>query len=133
MVPDAAAESGALAGLKRSKHRTSRMALRKKADDLFRDAVRERDGWACRNCESTRLPQCAHIVSRRYNAIRWNLGNAVCLCKSCHMKFTQDPLGWEDWVNERFGEARLRNLKFMARQGVAKVDLERVVEVLGGK
>jgi hypothetical protein len=48
------------------------------------------------------------------------------------MKFTHDPISWEDWVNERFGEARLRNLKVLARQGVAKVDLERVVESLEG-
>ena len=54
----------------------------------------------------------------------------MCLCAGCHMKFTHDPLGWEEWVDERFGPGRLRGLKVRARQGVAKVDLEAVVESL---
>ena len=115
---------------KRSKRRVSRMALRRKADRLFSLAVRERDGNECRHCGEHYRPQCAHIVSRRYDATRWSLDNAVCLCARCHMKFTHDPLGWEDWVNERFGKKRLRSLKVRARQGVAKVDLEAVVEAL---
>jgi hypothetical protein len=39
-------------------------------------------------------------------------------------------LGWEAWVDERFGPERLRSLKARARMGVAKVDLEAVVESL---
>jgi hypothetical protein len=46
------------------------------------------------------------------------------------MKFTYDPIGWEEWVNERFGPALLDGLKVRAKQGVAKVDLEAVVESL---
>ena len=119
-------------GKRTPKRRVSRMALRTKADDLFRDAIRERDGWACRNCGSPVHPQCAHIVSRRYGAVRWCMDNAVCLCKGCHMKFTCDPLGWDDWVDERFGPGRLVQLKLRARSGVAKVDLEGVIAALEG-
>ena len=108
------------------------MALRKKADRLFSLAIRERDGWACRHCGSTYLVQCAHIISRRYNATRWSLDNAVCLCAKHHMKWTHDPLGWEDWVEERF-PGRLAQLKIRARLGVAKVDLEAVVASLSPK
>lgn len=107
------------------------MALRRKADRLFSLAIRERDDHACRACGSTYRAQCAHIVSRRYGATRWSMDNAVCLCAKCHMKYTHDPLGWEDWVDERFGPERLKGLKLRARAGVAKVDLEAVVKSLG--
>lgn len=115
---------------KRAAKRVSRMALRRKADRLFSLAIRERDGHACRSCGEHYRAQCAHIVSRRYDATRWSLDNAVCLCARCHMKFTHDPIGWEAWIDERFGRRRLRGLKVRARQGVAKVDLEAVVESL---
>ena len=119
-------------GKRTPKRRVSRMALRKKADKLFSIAIRERDGWACRACGSAGMPQAAHIVSRRYAAVRWSMDNCVTLCKSCHMKFTMDPLGWDDWVNERFGEGRLVQLKLRARSGVAHVDLEGVIAALEG-
>lgn len=63
-------------------------------------------------------------------ATRWSMDNAVCLCAKHHMKWTHDPVGWEAWVDERFGEDRLRDLKLRARQGVASVDLEGVVALL---
>jgi hypothetical protein len=58
------------------------------------------------------------------------MDNAVCLCQRCHMKYTHDPLGWDDWVTERIGVKRYRALKLRARQGVARVDLEAVIESL---
>jgi 5-methylcytosine-specific restriction endonuclease McrA len=105
------------------------MALRNKADRLFSLAVRERDGH-CQACGAHWDLQCAHILSRRYTATRWAMDGAVTLCKGCHMKYTHDPLGWEEWVTERIGARRFRALKLRARQGVAKVDLEAVVASL---
>ena len=112
------------------KRRVTRKSLRAKADRLFSIFIRERDGNCCKHCGSTFQVQCAHIISRRYSATRWAEDNAVALCKKHHMKWTHDPLGWEEWVDERFGKKRLRSLKVRARQGVAKVDLEAVVESL---
>ena len=85
-------------GKKTSKRRKSRMALRNKADKLFSLAIRERDGWACRNCGSTYRPQAAHIISRRYSAVRWSSDNCLCLCQKCHLKFT-----WDDFWLGRTG------------------------------
>ena len=109
--------------------RKSRTTLRNKADKLFSLAIRNRDDH-CLACGSAFRLQCAHIVSRRYGATRWSMDNAVCLCARCHLKYTHDPLGWEEWVDDRFGKGRLVQLKLRARQGVAKVDLEAVVESL---
>jgi hypothetical protein len=57
------------------------------------------------------------------------MDNAVCLCKGCHMKFTYDPIGWEDWVEEKF-PGRLAELKVRAKQGVTPAHLEAVVASL---
>ena len=113
-----------------SKRRKSRLSLRKECDTRFAQAVKDRDGWECRACGSPYRIQCAHIVSRRYHATRWSLHNAVALCSGCHMKYTQDPLGWDAWVEERIGEAGYMELKRLARQGVSQIDYEAVLASL---
>ncbi len=118
-------------GKKTSKRRRSRLALRRECDRIFALAVKERDGWACRACGTHMHPQCAHLVSRRYHAVRWNLVNAVCLCAGCHVKFTHDPIAWEDWCNERW-PGRLESLKVQARAGVKWIDYEAILASLTG-
>jgi hypothetical protein len=39
--------------------------------------------------------QCAHIISRRYLAIRWADDNAMPLCSAHHVYYTHHPLEWE--------------------------------------
>ena len=116
-------------GTKTSKRRKSRMALRKKADRLFSLAVRERGDWQCAVCGSTARLTCGHLISRSYSGVRWDFQNAVCQCWACNVKAKWDPIWWEDWIEERF-PGRLAQLKLRARQGVASVDLEGVVEML---
>ena len=101
------------------------------ADALFSQYIRQRDGWACRACGSAVLPQCAHIVSRRYRATRWSAENAVTLCKRDHMRWTHDPLGWEAWVEERF-PGKLAQIKVRARAGVERTDFDELCEALRG-
>lgn len=119
-------------GKKTSKRRKSRMALRRKADKLFSLAIRDRDGNECQVCGSHFRMTCGHLVSRKYDATRWDFENAVAQCWSCNCKAKWDELWWEDWIEERF-PGRLPLLKARARGGVAKVDLEAVVSALEGK
>lgn len=121
-------------GKRISKRRRSRLGQRRECDRLFALAVKERDGWACRHCGSHVNPQCAHLVSRRYAATRWDFGvpgNAVCLCQRCHMKFTHDPLGWEAWIEEKW-PGHLTQLKARARTVTKFVDYEAIAESLTG-
>ncbi len=118
-------------GTKTSKRRKSRLGLRRECDRLFAVAVKERDGWACRACGSHMRPQTAHIVSRRYHATRWCLDNAVCLCASCHTRYTYKPIEWEDWVEEHF-PGRLAQLKARARAGVRWIDYDAILYSLTG-
>jgi hypothetical protein len=37
----------------------------------------------------------AHILSRRYLAVRWDWRNSTTLCRTDHQKFTRRP---EEWV-----------------------------------
>jgi len=58
------------------------------------------------------------------------LFNAVALCPGCHVKFTHDSLAWNDWIEERFGDAVFNELKRIARQGVAYIDYESILASL---
>jgi len=50
----------------------------------FRNEVRERDGYRCVLCDSTRV-DVAHIVPRSAAPERkLDVNNAVCLCRGCH-------------------------------------------------
>lgn len=107
-------------------------ATRKLADRLFAEFIRNRDGNACRACGSTFRVQCAHLVSRRYAAIRFSADNAVALCARDHWRWTNDPIGWEAWCEERF-PGRLAELKRRALTGVHAVDYAALVTDLRAK
>lgn len=121
---------GGKRGKRTSKRRKSRLALRRECDHRFAVAVKARDAWQCRCCGSPYKIQCAHVVSRRYHATRWLLGNAMALCARCHMKYTQDPLGWDLFVEERLGLAAYSELKRMALAGVGHLDYEAILATL---
>ncbi len=117
-------------GKRTSARKKSRMALRKECDRRFALAIKARDGWRCVMCGRTQGVQCAHLISRRYHATRWMLGNAVTLCASCHLGGHMDPLRFEDWCVARLGEAGWAELRAIARRGTPWVDYEAVLKTL---
>jgi uncharacterized protein (DUF2237 family) len=91
---------------------------RKEADALFSRLIRARDGYCQeRTCGLGVDLQCAHLVSRRYLAVRWDESNAVALCIYHHKAFTENPLGWDRWCAERLGAEEWDALKFRAEMG----------------
>ena len=54
----------------------------------------------------------------------------MALCSGCHVRFTNDPLAWDAWVEERIGLDAYLELKRMARQGVAHIDYEAILASL---
>lgn len=105
---------------------------RKEADRIFSLYIRKRD----QVCQASMggvlcgLPydlQCAHLISRRYFALRWNPENAVALCTFHHKKWTEDPLGWDDWCAEHVGAEDWEAMKFRAQRG-GMPDLGIVIE-----
>lgn len=117
-------------GSRTSKRRKSRLALRKECDRRFALAIKQRDGWRCVVCGTNHAVQCAHLISRRYHATRWLLGNAVTLCARHHLIYTHDPLAWDSYCEAKLGEAGWDALKIMARKGVPWIDYEAVLASL---
>lgn len=93
---------------------------RGQADRLFSRIVRSK-GY-CERCHTNRDLQCAHVLSRSYNQVRTDLGNAFCLCRGCHLFFTHRPLEWEGWVVGQRGEVWFRALRRKALDTTEKVD-----------
>lgn len=103
---------------------------KKRADVLFSRIVRSRG--RCEACGRTDSLQCAHIVSRRFNATRCMEDNAFCLCASCHLRFTEWPLEFAGFVIGRIGEDAYYALKRKAELG-GKVDWEAVAAELSAR
>ena len=99
-------------------------AVKAEATRLHSLIVRARG--VCENCgdawraTGSKL-ECAHIVSRRYSRTRTDLDNAFCLCSRCHMRFTEWPLEFADFVVSKIGQDAYDALRAKA-QGLGKVD-----------
>jgi|TARA_Y100000593_G_C4320072_1_gene343264 hypothetical protein len=91
-------------------------------DAAFSDAIRMRNNFTCEKCElvdtngqmtgKSRVMETAHVYGRRDRSLRWHTDNAVCLCSSCHRKFTESPLDFASFIeNEVLGEGRTEMLR----------------------
>ena len=77
----------------------------------------------CENCGTSNALQCAHIISRKYSHTRTDLDNAFCLCASCHMTFTDNPVEFGKFTIEQIGEENYYAL-YRKRESIAKMDWE---------
>lgn len=92
-------------GTRTSLRRKARKATAKACDLLWSKLIRARG--RCENCGQqppSVVLQAAHGFSRRYRGTRWDLVNGFCLCAGCHVRYTYDPLAWDDWLYNRLGE-----------------------------
>lgn len=107
-----------------------RRYLTGECDRLFSLIIR-RPG-RCEVCGTTRNLECAHGISRRYRATRWDLRNAVCLCHADHVWFTEKPDGWLDFLRARWGDDLYAEMHALAQSGI-RPDLRVLVEELRGQ
>lgn len=99
-----------------AKRRTAkpRTKIRAELDRLFAAEVRASGPCAARDYPGHRCAgplQCAHIVSRRYEATRWDRQNAMPLCAGAHRFFTLRSLEWEAFVVGRLSGDGYEQLK----------------------
>lgn len=112
--------------------------LRDKADKLWSLMIRERDG-SCRRCGRTTpevVLQAAHVISRRYKAIRWDERNGIALCMGCHHWGHMQPVEFDWWVQDLIGKDIYETLRTEALNytgTLKRIDLEEVVEDLKRK
>lgn len=104
-----------------------RMCDKHAADDAVGQWVKRRDG-RCVRCgieaiydERGRVTNLdwAHVVSRRYGAIRWSVGkiddpwnNSVALCRGCHRYQGTHPLEGDEFFRDL--GIHLGNLRYLA-------------------
>mgnify|MGYP003457169196 CR=1 FL=1 len=67
---------------------------------------------ATKNCTKGdyELLQCAHIFSRTYKSVRWDLKNMICLCASCHFYGHNNPTRFTEFVKRYLGEVEYQML-----------------------
>lgn len=102
---------------------------KKTADDLFREVIRNKYNSICQNCSSKYNPQVAHLISRGYYTTRWDINNAVILCSRCHTYYTFKPLQWEDFIKNRIGEKKWKELREKALE-YKKIDYQAIMNDL---
>jgi len=102
-----------------------------KLDAIFSQIMRSRGkcDFCGRGREHGVVLQCAHGFSRRYRGTRWTEEANFCLCSGCHMKFTHDPIGWDDYMQATWGEEKYNRLRAQA-QAITKADREEILEKL---
>jgi 5-methylcytosine-specific restriction endonuclease McrA len=104
------------------KKKLNKRLLTKKMDKLFGEIIRSQG--VCEKCNSHQNLQCAHVVSRRHLRTRWDLDNALCLCKRCHIFWQhKEPHEFVRWFDNKFGGKLYEELKKRANS-LEKVDYE---------
>jgi hypothetical protein len=78
--------------------------------------------------------QCAHIISRQYNATVTDERNAFALCGKCHYGFGFDPVGFAEFVIQKHGTVDIwRDLRRKVDEEYKPdwdVEIERLQELL---
>ena len=110
------------------------MIKRTTSDGHFSDCIRIREDYTCEHCKThiyegdRQAAQSAHLVSRKFNSLRVDPDNACMLCASCHASFGDDPILFNRWLVEYFGDAHLDKLqqkKERVMKGFKKEEKER--------
>lgn len=122
-------------GKKTSKRRKARKATSKRCDIAWSAAVRAsgpcrligRPGHACGG-----PIQAAHGFSRRYRGTRWDLRNGFPLCAGGHVKYTYDPLAWDQLLREWWGVELYEEMRAKA-QAPSRPDFAAILGSLEGR
>lgn len=94
-----------------------------RADKLFSKIIRARG--VCQRCGESNYSQLqtAHIITRKYSAVRTCEENAWCLCARCHRRLTDWPREHSRYITETIGSEKYDQLRARA-EDTAKFDWE---------
>ncbi len=108
--------------------KTPTATLKRKATALHSQYVRTRDGGCVRCRVNGAVPSsqlhCAHIVSRRYAAVRTYEWNACALCSACHRRLTEHPneaVAWNTYWCATYSPHTYAELIRVADEGINTV------------
>lgn len=93
----------------------TRKSIRRKLDSIVSEIVRAK-GYCerCKRFDGTL--QTAHIFSRKYLNLRWDLDNLLCLDARCHFWAHQNPVEFTEWLKIYIGEIKYMNLRISANE-----------------
>lgn len=99
----------------RRKRKGKRASIARECDRLWSLIVRSK-GYCegCGKSGSACVLQGAHGFSRRYRATRWNLLNGFALCSGDHVRWTHDPLGFDQFLRLQWGDMVYSELRYLA-------------------
>lgn len=90
-----------------------------KYDITFSNLVRVSADWTCEICGKQSPPgtdnglmDCSHDRSRRHPWTRYDPRNAICSCRGCHMKTTED----HDFHVESFNRIKTEDARLLMRE-----------------
>lgn len=73
---------------KKKTRKKTKTKLKKKADKVFSDFIRQRDNGICFTCgnkKEWKYQQCGHFMSRSHTNTRYDEQNCHCQCVACNM------------------------------------------------
>lgn len=92
----------------------TKSSMTRKLDKICSEIIRSQG--LCAQCEEGNYAklQCAHIYSRTYRSVRWDLKNLMCLCISCHFHAHKNPVLFTEFVKVYLGAYEYEALKLRA-------------------
>lgn len=90
---------------------SERQKKRKTAEGLFGRAVKVRDNYTCRKCNSTYgFMEASHFITRGNKKIQFEFDNCFTLCTKCHTWAHREKIAFKAWVMVQLGNKRFYEL-----------------------
>lgn len=113
----------------RKQRKGKRASLARECDRLWSLIVRHSLGGRSCISGSSHLLQAAHGFSRKYRATRWLPINGFPLTAGEHWRYTNDPLAWDEFLREQWGQPVYDELRRVALKN-EKQDMPAVLSAL---
>jgi 5-methylcytosine-specific restriction endonuclease McrA len=98
--------------------------LKKKADKVFSDFIRQRDNGTCFTCgcvKDWKEQQNGHYISRSCLALRYDETNCHCQCVACNVFKGGNYTAYAVKMMEKYGANKLKELEEIKRDSMANI------------
>lgn len=105
--------------LKKRPKKPTVQKLKKVADKVFSDYIRQRDGYTCFTCGKrleNRFSQNGHFISRQYNATRYDERNCNCQCYACNVLYNGQAAEYAIRLQVKYGIGIVEELNSLRKQ-----------------
>jgi len=111
--------------------------LKAKADKVFSNYIRNRDGWKCTICGKTKKNgvalQNGHYVKRGIVSVRYNEINNNCICNICNFRDNIHHHFYEKAIRAKWGNIKVDEMLAMTTHPITNLRalLEEVIKRYG--